>query len=43
MFKPLKEENKLSTNAELKEESSSTIEVDDTTKTDARTGKKEEE
>ena len=37
------EDNKLSTNAEPKEESSSTIEVNDTNKTDASTGSKEEE
>ena len=38
-----KGENKLSTNAEVNEESSSTREVNDTSKTDASTGLKEEE
>ena len=38
-----KGENKHSTNAEVKEESSSTREVNDTSKTDASTGLKEEE
>ncbi len=37
------EENKPSTNSEPKEESSSTIEVNDTSKTDTSTGSKEEE
>ena len=37
------EDNKLLTNAEPKKESSSTIEVNDTGKTDASTGSKEEE
>ena len=37
------EDNKLSANAETKEESGSTIEVNDTNKTDASTGSKEEE
>ena len=37
------EDNKPSTNAEPKEESSSTKEVNDTSKTDASTGSKEEE
>ena len=37
------EDNKPSTNAEPKEESRSTIEVNDKSKTDASTGSKEEE
>ena len=41
VLKPLKKKTwKLSSNAELNEESGSTSEANDTTKTDARTGKK---